>query len=253
MSFVLVLTGASSGIGAAIAKIFLNKPDTCLIAVARSKDKLQKLVDEYGSDRVGIVAGDVSENGTIESSIKLAVSKFGKVNSVISNAGVLDPVESVENANIEAWKSSFDINFFSVVNLAKVAIPELRKTGGNFIGVSSGASVGATSGWGCYGATKAALNHLMLTISEAETNVKTLAVAPGVVDTQMQGDIREKHINYMKPEAHKRFTDLFKDKKLLKPEVPANVYVNLALRNDWDDTINGKYLRYSDEALKDYQ
>ncbi|MDN6065022.1 MAG: SDR family NAD(P)-dependent oxidoreductase [Lactococcus lactis] len=253
MSTVLVLTGASSGIGASIAKIYLTKPNTFLVAVARSQDKLQKIVDEHGSERVGIVVGDVCDESTVKASIELAVKKFGKVNTVICNAGVLYPVETVDNANIDSWKSSFDVNFFSVVNLAKYAIPELRKTSGNFISVSSGASVGATSGWGCYGASKAALNHLMLTIAEAEQDIKTVSIAPGVVDTPMQGEIREKHSKSMKPESHKRFTDLFKDNKLLPPEVPAKVYVNLALKNDWDSSMNGKYFRYNDESLKPYQ
>lgn len=252
MSYVLILTGASSGIGSSIAKVFLSKSDTYLIAVARSQDELQKLVDEFGSDRVGIVAGDVRDEKVIKSSIELAISKFGKVNSVISNAGTLEPVQSIDNANIDEWKSSFDTNFFSVVNLAKYAIPELRKTNGNFIGVSSGASLGATSGWGCYGASKAALNHLIMTIAEAEPAIRTLSIAPGVVDTPMQFNIREKHINSMKPEAHKRFTDLFKEKKLLPPEVPASLYVNLAIKNDWNSSINGKYLRFNDESLKTY-
>ncbi|EGV61408.1 oxidoreductase [Yamadazyma tenuis] len=253
MPFVLILTGASTGIGASIASIYLSRPDTCLVAVARSEDKLQELVETYGSDRVAFVAGSVSEDQVIRQSVELAVSKFGRVDSVIANAGVLDPVQTIDNADIDAWKQAFDVNFFSVVNLAKYVIPELRKTRGSFIGVSSGASVGATNGWGCYGATKAALNHLVLTIAEQEASsqVTSLSVAPGVVDTSMQLDIREKHKSAMKPESHRRFTKLHEEQKLLHPDVPATVYVNLAL-NGWDSTINGKYLRYNDAALASY-
>lgn len=229
----------------------MSKPDTYLVAVARSGDKLQELEDQYSSERVGIVVGDVANPSTCEKAVALAVSKFGQLNSVIANAGVLDPVETIDNANIDAWKKSFDINFFSVVHLCKEAIPHLRKTKGNIIGVSSGASIGATGGWGCYGSSKAALNHLMLTVAEQEPDIQALAVAPGVVDTSMQKDIREVHVHAMKPHSHKRFTDLYKDKKLLAPEVPATIYVNLALRG-WHDSFNGTYLRYSDELLADY-
>lgn len=197
------------------------------------------------------MAGDVTDSQTLSDAVALAVEKYGHINSVIANAGVLDPVETIDNANVDQWKWNFDINFFSVVELAKITIPELRRTNGNFISVSSGASTKATGGWGCYGASKAALNHLMLTIAEQEDTVKTLSVAPGVVDTSMQLDIREKHKQVMKPDSHKRFTDLHEKGQLLPPDVPATVYVNLSL-NGWDDSINGTYLRYNDEPLTKY-
>lgn len=212
---------------------------------------MKELETEYSSERVGIVAGDVSVSSVCEEAVGLAISKFGQLNSVIANAGVLDPVQTIDNANIDEWKRAFDVNFFSVVNLSKLALPHLRETKGNIIGVSSGASVSATGGWGCYGSSKAALNHLMLTIAEQETDVQALSVAPGVVDTSMQKDIREVHVHNMKPHSHKRFTDLYKEKKLLAPEVPATVYVNLAMRG-WSDDFNGTYLRFSDERLVDY-
>ena len=223
-----------------------------LIAIARSKDKLDQLINEYSDDRVGIVAGDVTDESTLTASIELAKSKFGQINSVIANAGVLDPVSSIEQAKLDDWKWAFDINFFSVVNLAKLALPELRKTKGNFIGVSSGAAVSAYNGWGAYGSSKAALNNLMLTIAEQELDVKSLAIAPGVVDTDMQANIRNKAGKNMQPDALKKFTNLYENKQLLLPEVPAKVYANLALKS-WSDDVNGQYLRFNDDKLASYK
>ncbi|CAH6721770.1 uncharacterized oxidoreductase [[Candida] jaroonii] len=247
---VCILTGASTGIGNAIAKIYLSKEGTKLIAVARSQGPLEELVKEFGEERVGIVVGDIAKTETTEKCIDLAISKFGKIDSVIANAGVLEPVTSVEDLDINAWKKAFDINFFSVVELAKLSLPHLRQSKGRFVSVSSGASIGATKGWGCYGSSKAALNHLMLTLADDEPEIQTISVAPGVVDTSMQDNIRGKYKDQMKA-AHKRFIDLKNDNKLLTPDVPATIYVNLVLKG-WDSAINGKYLRYSDEALKDY-
>lgn len=222
-----------------------------MVAVSRSEKELNKLLEEYGSDRVQIVVGDVAKAETSTTAVKLAVEKFGQVNSIIANAGVLDPVDQVAKADVAGWKELFDINFFAVVDLVQKAIPELRKTKGNIVAVLSGASTSAYNGWGAYGASKAALNHFILSVASEESDIHAISVAPGVVDTSMQNDIRNKFGKNMTKESLKRFVDLHKNSELLPPEVPATCYVNLAL-NGWDTELNGKYLRINDEALKSY-
>lgn len=222
-----------------------------MVAVSRSEKELKSLSAEYGSERVQIVIGDVSKPETSTKALKLAIEKFGQVNSIIANAGVLDPVDQVANADVKGWRELFDINFFAVVDLVQQSIPELRKTKGNIVAVLSGASTTAYNGWGAYGASKAALNHFILSVATEEADINAISVAPGVVDTNMQNDIRNKFGKNMTKDSLKKFVDLHKNNELLPPEVPATCYVNLAL-NGWDKALDGKYLRINDDALKPY-
>lgn len=91
-----------------------------------------------------------------------------------------------------------------------------------------------------------------MTLASEEQKIRAVAVAPGVVDTQMQSDIRERFgPKSMTPEALKRFTDLKENNQLLDVKLPATIYANLAL-NGISDQINGKYLRYNDSQLSSY-
>ncbi|KGR23496.1 hypothetical protein MG9_00431, partial [Candida albicans P37037] len=132
------------------------------------------------------------------------------------------------------------------------SLPHLKKTNGKVIAVSSGAATKAYSGWYAYGSSKAALNHLILSLASDEKDVQAISIAPGVVDTEMQTDIREKFGKNMTPEGLQRFVDLHENKQLASPEEPGTVYAKLALQ-EWSEDLNGKFLRYNDEILKAYQ
>lgn len=240
------------GIGKAIVDIILSKyAHTKVIAIARSGDKLKELVKQYGDDRIGIVVGDVTKSSTSTEAIKLAKDKFGQINSLILNAGVLDPVGKIDEVKVEQWKTHFDINLFSLVDIIQQSIGELRKTNGNIIAVSSGASTSHYSGWYAYGCGKAAVDHLMMSIAVEEPLVTTSAIAPGVVNTEMQQDIRNVFSKNMQQEVAQKFHDLHKNDELLAPEVPGAVYANLAVQGITPE-INGKYLRWDDEILQKY-
>lgn len=222
-----------------------------LIAVSRSEKQLKELQAKFGKQQVEIVIGNVSDKHTQVAAIERAVKGFGQLDSVIANAGKLDPVAKLSEANTDEWKTLFDVNFFSVVDLVKLALPHLRKSHGKLVAVLTGASEKPYKTWGAYGASKAALNHYVLTLAVEEPDVLAISVAPGVVDTSMQSDIRERFNDNMAPDLLQRFIGLHANQELLPPQVPATVYVNLALKG-WDASINGKYLRYSDKELEEY-
>ncbi|EMG46935.1 hypothetical protein G210_2797 [Candida maltosa Xu316] len=251
MSHVTIVTGASR-IGQAIVEILLKFPNTKVVAVARSEKLLQALQERYGSERVQYVAGDISDPATSQKAVQTAIGQFGKLDAVIANAGVLDPIGPIETTSIDKFKQLYDINFFSVVELVKQSLPYLKKTNGRIIGVSSIAAFTAFSGWYAYGSSKAALNHFMFSLAAEEKEIQAIAVAPGVVDTGMQTDIRSTHGKNMDPENFKQFVDLHESNQLVPPEAPATVYANLALKG-WSDELNGKYLDFDDTILKDYQ
>lgn len=112
---------------------------------------------------------------------------------------------------------------------SKQSMPALRKSKGCIILTSSGASVHAYSTWGAYGASKAALNSLCRTIAVEEPDVTALSVAPGVVDTDMQKEVRDVHSSLMDEKDAQKFLSLLKDGGLLKPEQPGNVMARLVL------------------------
>ncbi|KAH3685813.1 hypothetical protein WICPIJ_003212 [Wickerhamomyces pijperi] len=252
---VYVVTGASRGIGQCICDILLTKTEPTsikIIAVARSISPLQQLQTKYGSDRVSIIAGDLSEQSTVTEITQLINDKYdGELSGIIANAGVLDPVDRIADANITEWVKLFQINFFSIVLLISSTLPFLRKAHGQVVLVSSGASTKGYYGWGAYGASKAALNQFAAQLAAEEADIKVVAVAPGVVDTQMQIDIREKFGSNMTPESLQRFIDLKENNQLVKPEVPATIYANLAVKGIPSD-LNGSYLRYNDEKLASF-
>lgn len=123
----------------------------------------------------------------------------------------------------------------------KAAIPDLRRSNGRIIFTSSGAASKGCSGWGAYGASKAALNHLAMTLSAEEPNITCISIRPGVVDTQMQRELRDVHFSGMQEKDSARFFILHKEGGLLKPEQPGNVIAKLLL--DGPRELSGKFLR----------
>jgi len=123
---------------------------------------------------------------------------------------------------------------------SKQSMPALRKSKGCIVLTSSGASVHAYSTWGAYGASKAALNSLGRTIAVEEPDVTVLSVAPGVVDTDMQRELRDVHSSLMDEKDAQKFLFLHKDGGLLKPEQPGNVMARLVLDPPRD--LSGEFL-----------
>lgn len=107
---------------------------------------------------------------------------------------------------------------------------------------SSGAASNAYSSWGAYGATKAAVNHLAMTLKNEEPDVTTVSIRPGVVDTAMQGDIRDKYLQNMDEKDQEKFVSAKRDGKLLPAEKPGHVIAELALRAPQE--LSGQFLRY---------
>jgi NAD(P)-dependent dehydrogenase (short-subunit alcohol dehydrogenase family) len=104
---------------------------------------------------------------------------------------------------------------------------------------SSGAATGAYSTWGPYGSSKAALNHLGLTLSVEEPDITSVSIRPGTVDTEMQAEVR-KHNNVMDAKDALKFKNLYEEGELLKPEQPGNVIARLAVAAEKE--LSGKFL-----------
>ncbi|QIW94578.1 hypothetical protein AMS68_000096 [Peltaster fructicola] len=248
-SKVILVTGASRGIGLAIARYLLDQSSK-VVLVARSEQPLRELESRY-HDQVAVVTGDLADLDLGKSAVDTALQKWQKLDGVIVNHGVLDPVARVADSTAADWRQAFDVNFISAVALAQAAIPALRQSKGSILFTSSGAATSHYQTWGAYGAAKAAMNHLAGTIGSEEKDIVSLSIRPGVVDTEMQQDIREKHHGVMDASDAAKFAELKKSGGLLKPEQPGHVMAKLIL--DPPKDLSGKFLTWNAEELRAYQ
>ncbi|KAJ9645897.1 hypothetical protein H2201_006030 [Coniosporium apollinis] len=246
---VIIVTGASRGIGLAAARYLLEKGHN-LVVVARSKGPLEQLRSQY-PQQVQVLAGDLADLSLGQKAADLANSSWNRIDSLIINHGVLEPVKRISEVNAEDWRSAFDINVFSAVALVKAALPSLRSVEGRIIFTSSGAAVGAYSTWGSYGASKAVLNHLAMTLAVEEPKVTSISIRPGVVDTEMQRELREIHHTSMDKKDAQKFAELKKNGGLLKPEQPGHVMAKLAVEAPRE--LSGRFLSWNDDNLKAFQ
>ncbi|RAO72540.1 uncharacterized protein BHQ10_008552 [Talaromyces amestolkiae] len=249
----IIVTGASRGLGLAISKYLLTtSPPNNIIALARSAEPLQTLKTQYPNN-VEYIAGDLTDTTIGDKAVELALSKFGSLDGLVLNHGVLGQVAVIGKADAELWKHGFDVNFFSLVTFTKAALPALRKSKGKIIFTSSGAAVSATTGWACYGATKAALNYYAMALGVEEPDVTSISLRPGMVDTEMQREIREDHAKSsdLPPGALQRYEEAHRDGKLLKPEQPGNVMARLVL--DAPKELSGRFISWNDKDLAAFQ
>lgn len=177
---------------------------------------------------------------------KLALSAFSRIDALILNHGILSAVTRVSSSSVAEWQNLYNVNLFSAVAFVKAALPSLRVARGRIIFTSSGAATGAYSTWGAYGSSKAALNHLAMTLAVEEPKITSVSIRPGVVDTGMQKSIREEHNHSMDEKDMEKFSGLHRDGKLLKPEQPGGVIARLAVGAGLD--LSGKFLRYVNEV-----
>lgn len=245
---IVIITGASRGLGAAIAKI-AAKLGAKVVLNARSADALetvaQSIQDEGGTALA--VPADVSQPDECQYLVDAAVSQFGRLDALVNNAGILHPIAPIADAEPLGWQENLGINLLGPVLLTQAALPHLRQRNGRAIHISSGAAINAIPGWGAYSVAKAGLNHFNKILAAEEPNITTLTVRPGVVDTEMQALIRNEGSGAMPPERYTYFVDLHRQGKLLPPEKPGRAVALLALHAPpaW----SGEFIQWDDERI----
>ncbi|WP_299664731.1 SDR family oxidoreductase [uncultured Psychromonas sp.] len=180
---IVVITGASSGIGAATVDKVIDAGHKAVIT-ARSTEKLNKIVQRWGEDKVLAVTADVSNLDEITNVINKAEEKFGRVDVVFANAGMGASTPGIENGNPDEWKTMLDVNINALLYTAKASLPALKETQGHFIVTSSIAgkislkgSVYGASKWFAYGFAQ------NLAIEMAEWKGRCTTICPGMVNT----------------------------------------------------------------------
>ena len=185
---VAVVTGASRGMGADVARRFSER-GLKLGLCARSAPVLED------GDRVVSRALDVVDEAAVQAFADEVVQHFGRIDLWLNNAGVLAPIAPLRDVDAEAFRAHTDVNLLGAFNGTRAFARHVRSRsgGGVLINVSSGAATNPYEGWGPYCAGKAGLEMLtrVVALEEAASGLLAWSVAPGVVDTGMQTMIRE--------------------------------------------------------------
>ncbi|PLW13326.1 hypothetical protein PCANC_16699 [Puccinia coronata f. sp. avenae] len=249
----IIVTGGSRGIGLACLELLLTaSPPVNLVSLSRSLPARLQGLKKSHHENLLVVQGDVKNDHANQEVVESAIKKFGSIDGLILNSGVIDFERIDNNQSIEKWKEVFDINFFPLVSILKHSLVHLRKSKGRVIFISSTASVQGVSSLGSYGASKAAMNSLCRTLAAEEPEITSISLRPGVTDTDMQEKIRSEGKGLMTPEVYQSLHDLFTSSKIVKPEKPAEVITNLVIRAD-HDKLTGKFLSWDDDELESYR
>ena len=183
MAKVLLITGASSGIGEATVKEAV-KQGYKVVATARSEDKLQALANELGADHVLPIAADVTDYQQLERVVQQTVDQFGQLDAVFANAGKGLNAAGTENGDPNEWREMIDLNINALLYTAKLTLPHLKKSTGHFIMTGSAAGRTAIKG-SVYGASKWFVHGFAQNLAEEmrEWSGRCTVIAPGMVNT----------------------------------------------------------------------
>jgi len=194
---IVIITGASSGIGEATAKLLVSKGAKVVLG-ARREERLKKLVNEIrqeGGDAV-YLATDVTIAADNHKLVELAKAEYGKVDAIFLNAGLM-PNAPLSKMKTDEWNQMVDVNLKGVLNGLEAVLPEFtRQKFGHVIATSSVAGIKVYAGAAVYCATKWAVRALMeaLRIESAQegTNIRTATIYPAAINTELLGTISDK-------------------------------------------------------------
>ncbi|QLE47408.1 SDR family oxidoreductase [Nostoc sp. C057] len=231
---VVIITGASSGIGEASAKLLANKGAKVVLG-ARREQQLRQLVDEIqkaGGQAVYQVMDVVnpSDNAQI---VKLAKETFGSVDVIFLNAGIM-PTSPLSALKTDEWHQTVDINIKGVLNGIAAVLPTfISQKSGHIIATSSVAGLKAYPGGAVYGGTKWFVRNFMevLRIESAQegTNIRTATIYPAAINTELLSQITD-------PDAAEAMTKLY-ERYGISPDRVANV-VAFAIDQPEDTNVN---------------
>jgi NADP-dependent 3-hydroxy acid dehydrogenase YdfG len=191
---VVAITGASSGLGEATARL-LSSGGAAVALGARRADRLQALAGEI-SDQGGkalAVATDVTSRDQVKALVEQAVQRFGRIDVMINNAGLM-PQAPLERLKVDEWDHMIDVNIKGVLYGIAAALPHMqRQKAGHFINVSSVAGHRIGPGFAVYAATKYAVRALSEGLRQEVKpyNIRTTVISPGAVATELPNGISD--------------------------------------------------------------
>lgn len=192
---VVAITGASRGIGAAAARIFAAAGARVAL-LARSADQVESLAARIGESALALPC-DVADWASVSAAVERIVGVWGRLDVLVNNAGVIEPIARLEDADPAAWARLIDINLTGVFHGMRAAVPVMKRQGaGTILTISSGAAHRPLEGWSGYCASKAGAAMLTRALHEEEGQwLRVMGLSPGTVATEMQVQIKASGIN----------------------------------------------------------
>ena len=133
----------------------------------------------------------MSQYDACRQAVDKTLARFGRIDAVVNNAGIVQPIAAIVRTDPAGWRYNIEVNLIGPFNLIRAAAAALSRQNGRIVNVSSGAANLALESMSAYCTAKAALNHFTRVLAVEEPELTTVAVRPGVVDTDMQTFIRE--------------------------------------------------------------
>ncbi len=192
---VVVITGASSGLGDATAR-HLAGLGAKLVLGARRMDRLEALAAELGSGVATVRRTDVSNRDQVKALIDQAVQTHGRIDVLLNNAGLM-PHSPLERGKVEDWDRMIDVNLKGVLYGIAAALPHMkRQKSGHIINVSSVAGHKVRAGGAVYSATKAAVRVISEGLRQEVKpyNIRTTIISPGAVQSELPDSVTEPDI-----------------------------------------------------------
>ena len=194
---VVVITGASSGLGEATARL-LSAQGASVVLGARRVDRLQSLANELTASggKALVIATDVTHCDQVKRLVDAAVQTYGRIDVMINNAGLM-PQSPLERLKIEEWDRTIDVNIKGVLYGIAAVLPQMkRQKAGHIINVSSVAGHKVGPGFAVYAATKHAVRALSEGLRQEVKpyNIRTTVISPGAVATELPNSVTEPDI-----------------------------------------------------------
>jgi serine 3-dehydrogenase (NADP+) len=185
MSKTAMITGATSGFGAAAARKFVNA-GWRVIATGRRADRLKKLAEELGADKVCVCAFDMRNPAAIESALAALPASFRGIDLLINNAGLALGTAPAQKASLDQWNQMIETNVTGLVTITHKLLDTLIARKGAIINISSVAATYPYPGGNVYGGTKAFVSQFSLGLrcDLHGTGVRVTSVEPGMAETE---------------------------------------------------------------------
>lgn len=186
---VVIVTGAGSGIGEATAERFAAEGASVVLA-GRTRDKLEQVASRLAPERTLTCVTDVARLEQVEALVRTTIERFGRLDVLVNNAGVA-PEGKITEATIEDWKEVMSVDLDGVFYGCRVAIPELIKTRGSIINVSSVSGLGGDWALSFYNAAKGAVSNFTraLALDHGRDGIRINAVCPSLTRTGLTEDM----------------------------------------------------------------
>jgi len=244
---VAIITGAGRGLGRAVALAF-GKEGARVVLAAKTRGQVEHVAEELRSlKRDGLaIPTDVSDEGQVNQLVKKTLETYGTIDILVNNAGTRGPIAPVGQIPLDEWEKTLRINLTSAFLCSRAVIPVMMaKKAGKIINVTT--TLTPRPNLTPYMVAKAALTHFSKQLSRElkDFNIQVNAIHPGVMDTEMQAEIRKAGSKAVGTDMFERLKE---ERMLHPPEEPASLVLFMA--SAAADAITGEFLSFDDREVK---